>query len=320
MTTMMRKCEKCQKERVAARRSRGGIAMCKACFCDDLEDEVHSLIVRERLIVRGDRIALAVSGGKDSTALAHVVKRLNDRHGYGAELFLLSIDEGIVGYRDESIATVRRNAAQYGLPLKVVSFSELFSTTMDSVAQRTGGRNTCTFCGVFRRQAFDRGAIELGCTKVATGHNADDTAETVLMNLLRGDSPRLHRCRGAQSGGEGGCLPRIKPFIGLTEREIVFYAHFQKLDFFATECKYAVSAYRGHARNFLKRLETVSPSAVLDIVHSGDAFHVSQATHSDDIEAAAGAPQATHRACPRCGYMTSQELCQACSLLETLRK
>ena len=65
---------------------------------------------------------------------------------------------------------------------------------MDEIVAQIGRRNNCTFCGVFRRQALDRGAMLLGANMVATGHNADDIAETVLMNMLRGDMPRLARC------------------------------------------------------------------------------------------------------------------------------
>ena len=144
------------------------------------------------------------TGGKDSTALAHILTLLNERHGYGLDLFLLSVDEGISGYRDDSLATVRRNEAFYGLPLTVVSFEELFGgMTVDGAARALGTRSRCTLCGVLRRQALDRGAARCRADKLATGHNADDVAETLLLNLVRGDAARMARCGGGRTGGGG---------------------------------------------------------------------------------------------------------------------
>ncbi len=70
------------------------------------------------------KLALMWAGGKDSTVLAHILTLLNERHSYGLDLFLLSIDEGITGYRDDSLETVKRNEQQYGIPLKVSSANE----------------------------------------------------------------------------------------------------------------------------------------------------------------------------------------------------
>jgi len=107
---------------------------------------------------------------------------LNKRYNYGVEFYLLSVDEGIRGYRDDSLETVKRNMIQYNLPLKIVSYKELYGWTMDEIVECIGKKNNCTYCGVFRRQALDRGASMLGINHILTGHNADDMAETVLMN------------------------------------------------------------------------------------------------------------------------------------------
>ena len=112
------------------------------------------------------------------------------RYNYNLKLVLLSIDEGITGYRDDSLETVKRNRDQYGIPLKILSYEDLYGWTMDKIVAQVGLKNNCTFCGVFRRQALDRGAMQLGVTKIVTGHNADDIAETVVMNILRGDIAR----------------------------------------------------------------------------------------------------------------------------------
>jgi cytoplasmic tRNA 2-thiolation protein 1 len=127
-------------------------------------------------------VALAASGGKDSTVLAHVLSTLNKRFDYGLDLVLLSIDEGISGYRDDSLETVKRNSEQYSLNLKILSYRDLYGWSMDEIVAQIGLKGNCTFCGVFRRQALDRGATLIKADKIATGHNADDIAETVLMN------------------------------------------------------------------------------------------------------------------------------------------
>lgn len=138
------------------------------------------------------------------------MKTLNERYQYGLELFLLSIDEGITGYRDDSLEvrppnsfsscnvfissqTVKRNQQQYDMPLKILSYNELYGWTMDAIVSQIGKKNNCTFCGVFRRQALDRGAASLHVDHIVTGHNADDIAETVLMNskTIHASSPSI---------------------------------------------------------------------------------------------------------------------------------
>jgi hypothetical protein len=126
---------------------------------------------------------------------------------------------------------------------------------------------------VFRRQALDRGAKIIGATKIATGHNADDIAETVLMNLLRGDIARLGRCVQAVTGAESD-MPRCKPFKYSYEKEIVMYAYHKNLEYFSTECIYSPNAYRGFAREYIKDLEIIRPSVIMDIIYSAEFWAV----------------------------------------------
>ena len=86
------------------------------------------------------------------------------------------------------------------MPLKILSYDELYGWTMDAIVSQVGRKNNCTFCGVFRRQALDRGAAMLNVDHIVTGHNADDIAETVLMNstfeetlhIVIYNAPNLH--------------------------------------------------------------------------------------------------------------------------------
>ncbi|KAM3079985.1 cytosolic thiouridylase subunit Ctu1 [Clarireedia jacksonii] len=256
-------CAICKSARALIIRPKNHQKLCKACFIAIFEAEIHHTITSTSLFSPGDRIAIGASGGKDSTVLASVLKTLNERYNYGLELVLLSIDEGIKGYRDDSLETVKRNAVQYEMPLKIVGYDELYGWTMDQVVETIGKKGNCTYCGVFRRQALDRGAKMLG-------HNADDVAETILMNLLRGDLPRLARSTSIVTGDETSDVRRSKPLKYAYEKEIVLYAHHKKLDYFSTECLYSPEAFRGSARTLIKNLERVRPSAILDVVRSGE--------------------------------------------------
>ena len=223
-------CQRCQAARAVVKRPKDGSRVCRECFFALFEEvrrprrlhplrsltsngpqEVHLTIVRSNLFRPGQSVGIAASGGKDSTVLAHVMTKLNAERGYGLRLCLLSIDEGITGYRDDSLETVKRNAGQYQLELTVLSYQQLYGWSMDAIVREIGHKNNCTFCGVFRRQALDRGAMLLKVDTICTGHNADDIAETVLLNLLRGDVPRLQRCTNIITGGDGP-IPRCKPF------------------------------------------------------------------------------------------------------------
>ncbi|KIR29003.1 cytoplasmic tRNA 2-thiolation protein 1 [Cryptococcus deuterogattii LA55] len=280
-------CSLCHTARALVKRPKTGQQVCKDCFFEVFETEVHNTIVEgEGIFKRGERVAIGASGGKDSTVLAHVLSVLNKRYDYGLDLYLLSIDEGITGYRDDSLETVKQNQVEYGLPLKILSYSELYGWTMDKIVEQVGKKNNCTFCGVFRRQALDRGAAQLGVDHIVTGHNADDIAETVLMNIMRGDIARLARCTAVTTQSED-TIKRSKPFKYAYEKEIVI----------------------GHARVFLKDLESVRPSAIVDIIHSGESFVLEQSVQRG---------MKALQTCLRCGYISSNDLCKACALLEGL--
>ncbi|XP_044754869.1 cytoplasmic tRNA 2-thiolation protein 1 [Coccinella septempunctata] len=288
------------------KRPKSGDKLCKQCFFEAFEDEIHFTITEAKLFKPGSTVAVAASGGKDSTVLAYVLKHLNRKYNYNLKFMLLSIDEGITGYRDDSLETVKQNRDDYEMPLKILSYKDLYGWTMDEIVSEIGRKNNCTFCGVFRRQALDRGAHLLRVDYLATGHNADDIAETVLMNILRGDLARLSRCTSIITDSGDG-IPRVKPLKYAYEKEIVMYAYFKKLVYFSTECTFSPNAYRGHARVLLKDLEKVDPSVIMNIIHSGESLKVNETSKMPTLQN-----------CTRCGYVSSQDICKACILLEGL--
>ena len=115
-------CDKCTTARAIMKRPKTGQRLCRNCFYSEFESEVHDTIVTYRLFQRGEKVAIGASGGKDSVVLAYVLKLLNQKYDYGLSLYLLSIDEGIAGYRDDSLKAVMRNRDSYQLPLKILSY------------------------------------------------------------------------------------------------------------------------------------------------------------------------------------------------------
>lgn len=268
-------CSLCKGGRPVLLRSRTREPVCKPCFISAFEEEVLSTTQRCEFL-EGETVAIGASGGKDSTVLAHVLNELNEKHKLKLKLVLVAIDEGIGGYRDLSLERVKETASTLSLPLLISSYEELFSGwSMDKVVEAAGGpRNACSFCGIFRRQALDRAAAQVGARSLAVGHNADDVAETILMNLLRGDIARLGRCASIITGSGAGGVRRVRPLIFTYEKEIVSYAHHCKLAYHATDCTYSPAAYRGFLRELLKDVELVRPLALLDLIRSASMWRV----------------------------------------------
>ena len=154
---MSKLCEYCNKWTPKIKRAKNHKKTCLECFYFEFEEEIHQTIMEEKLFEGGDKIILAISGGKDSTVLVHVMTVLKKRHNYPIDLELLAIDEGIVGYWDDSLITVKNNQKFYDLPLTILDYRTLFGKTMDEVVSLTHVKVSCTYCGVFRRKALNIG-------------------------------------------------------------------------------------------------------------------------------------------------------------------
>lgn len=135
-------CELCQTRRPVLKRPKTGQKLCKPCFYHVFETEIHNTVTEAKLFYPGEVVAIGASGGKDSTVLAHVMKTLNERYNYGVKFVLLSIDEGIHGYRDDSLETVKRNKLQYEMDLEIVSYGDLYGWTMDQIVAQVGNKIT----------------------------------------------------------------------------------------------------------------------------------------------------------------------------------
>jgi len=283
-----------------------GQYLCADHFFIDLSERVKNAIISRRMILPGDRIAVALSGGKDSTALLlllhPLLKTWND-----VTLVAITVDEGIAGYREETIRASESLVQEMGMEQEIVSFRDLFGKNLDEfLAGRE--KKACSICGILRRRALLHAARSVHATKIATGHNLDDEAQAVLMNAFRGDLPRLIRKTGSASGG---CfIPRIKPLMDISEKELAVFLMMLNRFPELPECPYTRYALRAGIRTLLGRFESGHPGTMRNIVKGKDHLSgiLSGIPLSGDI---------IH--CRECGEPCSGTICQTCRLLPDIR-
>nr|WP_321351564.1 TIGR00269 family protein [uncultured Methanoregula sp.] len=284
-----------------------GRHLCGTHLVSDITDRVAATIREERMIAQGDRVAVALSGGKDSTALLMLLSRIVPQFE-NVSLVAITIDEGIAGYRDETVRSAERLVRSLGVEHVSIPFDGLFGNTLDELLKGRE-KEACTVCGILRRKALITGAEQAGATKLATGHNLDDEAQSVLMNVLRGDFARLARNSGRDSSGR--FIPRIKPLMNVAEKEIAIFLLLSNAWTDLPECPYARYALRREARTMLAGLEYRHPGTMLHLLESKKKI--------ENHCAATLAPEPL-RSCRSCGDPCSGELCQLCQLKRSFGK
>lgn len=254
----------------------------------------------------GARIAVGLSGGKDSVALAALlVEALGQDPRF--EVAPVLVDEGIPGYRDVSLERAREAAECLGLTLEVVSHAADHGRTTDEIALANPGARPCAACGVMRRSSLNRAARALGADVLATGHNLDDHAETTLMNLLRGDLEQVLRT-APHAEAPAGLVPRISPLRTTPEREAALYAVLRELPFHGQECPHSEDATRRTYRAML-----------LDLLDRDPGVRHTLVNLTDELKARVAPREAPLVRCQRCGDVASGPLCRACQVASTLR-
>jgi uncharacterized protein (TIGR00269 family) len=295
------RCDICPQPAVFYDRNKGS-HLCGDHLIADIEARARSGIDRYDMIRNGDRIAVGLSGGKDSSALLVLLSKII-RDSCAAEIIAITIDEGIAGYREETVESAVALTKRIGIPHRIVSFESLYGKSLDAILKQ-GSRHPCTVCGIMRKKALSDTAREERADSVATGHNLDDEAQSVLMNYLRGDLDRL--IRRSDSRNDCGFVRRIKPFIEVSEKEVTLYGILHGLSVRLPECPYAGSSLRSEVRSMQSSLEYAYPGSSLRLIRGREFL-------SEIVGKTAGKRERSH--CVTCGEPCSGTTCQACRLL-----
>jgi len=279
-----------------------------ASYCGDhfiqfFHDQVRRAISHDKMFSKSDQILVAVSGGKDSLALWDVLLE----EGYDADG--LYIDLGIGDYSSRSRDYSEQFAAAHGRTLHISDMQQSFGVSVPLIAEQTR-RAPCSGCGLAKRYLFNREAAERGYAVVATGHNLDDEAATLLGNVLHWQTGYLARQAPVLEAEDAGLVRKVKPLYRLSEHETAAYAVIRGIEYVVEECPNAVGAKSILHKEALNLLEQASPGTkqafLLGFLDKARAQFAANDPHE-------------LRPCIECEQPTTTERCAFCRLIAETR-
>ncbi|MFA6268260.1 MAG: TIGR00269 family protein [archaeon] len=310
------KCDKCE-EKVAITLAYGPHNFCEKHFTQFFENRFKKTVRKYKLIKPKEKILLAYSGGKDSSALIHLMKKFYSRSN---TMEAIVIDEGVKGYRDNAINLAKKTCEELQLPCTVISFKKEFGITNDKLMPlilknpKMGG--TCAFCGTLRRNIMNKYAKKFSADKLATGHNLDDEVQSFVMNVFNNDFDRMKRM-SATSGiiDHEGFVKRIKPLYETPEKEIIAYCAMKGIKHYSQECcPYSWTAKRNEYREMLNHFESRFPGTEYSILRFYE--NIKPLIRPSEKEKPALASK-LHE-CKQCKEPTEKELCKACEMIKQI--
>ncbi|MEN4006211.1 MAG: TIGR00269 family protein [Methanobacteriaceae archaeon] len=272
-------------------------------FNRKIENRVLKTIEEYKLLEEGEKIAVALSGGKDSVLTLHILNKLKNK--FNIDLVAITIDEGISGYRSEGVKIARQNAEERGIELIEKSFFDEFNFKLDDIFNNY--KSACMPCGVFRRYLLNRTAYEAGASKIATGHNMDDEIQSFIMSFARADFRRFAKFGPKLDTIHPKLIPRIKPLWKVSEKDVGTWAVLNNINVHFAECPYSYMSARSKIKEFLNKMESKQKGTKINILKSFDKSFQFKKMPANLYE------------CEICGEPSSLNICKACKMLDFLK-
>ena len=298
------KCRRCKAPALIDVR-RHNAAFCADCFVHHCQEQVRRAIAAFDMIHPGERVLMAVSGGKDSLGAWELLVAL----GYETDGLYLGL--GIGDYSGASGRYARDFAAERGLKLLEVDIPAEYGFDIETAAA-TVRRPPCGACGLSKRHLFNQAALDGGYDVVATGHNLDDEAAVLFGNVLRWDAAYLGRQYPVLPAGPG-FVRKVKPLVRLSEREMAAYCVIRGIDYIVEECPMAEGNRHLAYKEALNLLEQKSPGAKANFV-----FSFLERGH-ERFAGDAESERVELNACAVCGSPTTGDVCAFCRMSERAR-
>ena len=290
-----------------------GSYLCKKHFTQYVEKRVKREI-RNQINFdnkKNIKISVAISGGKDSSATLYLLNKiLGNRRNL--ELTAFTVDEGIAGYRSSGLEKAEKLCNSLNIKHDVISYKENFGYTLDEIMEIDKKTISCSHCGPMRRNLMNKISEYNESDYVALGLNLDDYAQSILMNVTKGDVSRYIRMAPHKYTREG-LVPRILPLRKIPEKEVVLYAILNNIDFDHSWCPYYNMAQRNTYRDIIDKLETETPGTRYAIVKFFDETRgpLRDYYQQENIKL---------NKCRICGAPTAGDICEVCKDLENIKK
>lgn len=280
-------------------------------FVKRIEQTVQETIKHYRLLSKADKILVAVSGGKDSTMVLHLL------HKFGYQVQAVTVDAHIGCYTQQNLENIRAVCKKLNVVLHEIPFRQAFGASLcyirDYLKARGHGYKSCTVCGVLRRYLLNRKARELKTTKLVLGHNLDDEAQVVLMNLFK-NRPELNARLGPKIAQvcDERFVPRVKPLYFIREDEVVRYSKLMQFPVKYGKCPCSAEGFRSAVRNFLDDFEKLQRGIKEQVIKVFLEQNEKLKKRFATLEKPAY--------CVQCDEPASDTLCRACKLLNLVHE
>jgi uncharacterized protein (TIGR00269 family) len=281
--------------------------LCAEHFAEWVPSMVQRTIEKYAMFAPQERVLVAVSGGKDSLSLWEILVQL----GYQTEGLYINLGITHESYSDNSQKHAEAFAVSHNLRLQVINVRETYGQSIPDLAHaRRRGSRACSACGLVKRHIMNRIAYEGGFAAIATGHQVDDEAATLMQNVLRWQSGYLLRQAPVLPSTHPKLARKVKPLCHLYERETAAYAFVREIDFIDQECPFSVNAKTIFYKGILNQLERRSPGTKMQ-------FYLSFLQAREEGLFREEKPEAEFATCRRCGQpTTAEDLCAFCRLWE----
>jgi len=279
-----------------------------ADFASNFEKKVKSSIIKYKLISNNERVAVAISGGKDSTSLLYLLKKL------GYNVFGIFVDLGIKGNSDENLKRIKEFSKKNELELKVVDLVKETGYSLPEICdkyQKFYESTNCAICGVIKRHYLNKAAKDSGAKLLATGHNLDDEAENLLLNIF---SNNYELCAGlgpkSVDSESEFFIQRIKPLYDCLNSETKKYADLKGFDIYPETCPLRINAFRKDIRDMLKSVKSVDKLKKSLVANF---YYLLKKLRADN-------KQLSIVKCSQCSGPARNKLCKNCEILEIMKK